>query len=101
MLSEELGISPTPIREAFARLVSERALVPGDRRSVRVPELDAERFLEIRELRLALEGIAAERAAARATEAEIDALEAVHAAVLQAVGIAASPGSCDTTSAST
>ncbi|WP_188609640.1 GntR family transcriptional regulator [Chelatococcus reniformis] len=77
-VSEELGISATPIREALGRLVSEQALFQIDRRSVRVPVMDAERYREISDIRILLEGEGAERAALRSTDGEIDQLEAIH-----------------------
>ena len=83
-LAEELGVSAMPVRAALARLVSEGALEQLDRRSVRVPVLSDARFREVVELRTDLEGKAASRAAERATAAEIDALEAIHAAMTDA-----------------
>ncbi|GGC51936.1 GntR family transcriptional regulator [Chelatococcus reniformis] len=78
-IAEELGVSPTPVREALARLVSDMAVVQLDHRSVRVPHIDVERFNEICLLRAEMEGRAAERAAERATPAAVDELEAIHA----------------------
>ena len=77
-MSEQLGISATPIREALGRLVSEKALFQVDRRSVRVPVIDAERYKHIRDIRILLEGEGAERAALRAEPEEIARLEALH-----------------------
>lgn len=83
-VSEELGISATPIREALGRLVSEHALFQIDRRSVRVPVMDASRYRHISDVRILLEGEAAARAAADASEDEILALEAIHGALCDA-----------------
>lgn len=77
-LAHEMGISPTPVREALARLISEQALEQVGHHSVRVPIMDEERFGEVRELRLVLEGQAAARAALRATGADVQRLEAIH-----------------------
>lgn len=77
-LAAEMGISPTPVREALARLISEQALEQVGHHSVRVPLMDEERFAEVRELRLLLEGRAAARAAAHATAADVRRLEALH-----------------------
>lgn len=77
-LAQEMGISPTPVREALARLISEQALEQVGHHSVRVPVMDEERFNEVRELRLVLEGQAAARAALRATAADVTRLEAIH-----------------------
>lgn len=77
-LARELGISATPVREALFRLVSEQALSLDERGTVMVPVLDRERFAEIRDLRVELEGRGAFRAAELAEAAEIDELAAIH-----------------------
>ena len=77
-LAHEMGISPTPVREALARLISEQALEQVGHHSVRVPVMDEERFGEVRELRLVLEGQAAARAALRATPEDVTRLESIH-----------------------
>lgn len=77
-ISDELGISATPVREALARLVSSGVLSQVDRRSVRVPVLHPDRYKEIRDLRVMLEGEAALRAARLASTARIDELERIH-----------------------
>ncbi len=74
-LAEKLGISVTPVREALLQLVTERALTSDSSRSLSVPILDLARFREIRDLRIELEGRAAEVAAKRATTAHVAKLE--------------------------
>jgi DNA-binding GntR family transcriptional regulator len=59
-----LGVSLTPAREAIGRLAAERALDLGVNRSVFVPKLNKSQLAEIYEIRTALEGMAAEGAAA-------------------------------------
>ncbi|WP_207539584.1 GntR family transcriptional regulator [Sabulicella rubraurantiaca] len=83
-LAEELGVSLTPVREALARLVSENALEQVDHRSARVPLLSDERLNEVCELRMELEGKAAERAAERASPADADRLAGIHARMSEA-----------------
>lgn len=83
-LTDQLDISPTPIREALARLVSEQALVQTDRRSVRVPDIDVARWREVRDLRLELEAMGARLAAEHASKAQIDGLQAEHDAMVRA-----------------
>lgn len=83
-LAEELGVSLTPVREALARLVSENALEQIDHRSARVPVLSDERLREVCELRIDLEGKAAERAAERAGPADADRLATIHARMTEA-----------------
>ena len=62
-----LGVSLTPVREAIRRLVAEGAFEMQPNRSVRVPLMTRDRILELRDIRLAVEGLAAEKAAAVAT----------------------------------
>lgn len=77
-LAQEMGISPTPVREALARLISEQAVEQVGHHSVRVPVMDEERFNGVLELRMLLEGHAAARAAVHATAADVARLEAIH-----------------------
>lgn len=77
-LAARMGISPTPVREALARLISEQALEQVGHHSVRVPVMSEQRFGEVRELRLLLEGRAAAGAAVRATPQDVQRLEALH-----------------------
>lgn len=83
-LAEELGVSLTPVREAIARLVSENALEQLDHRSARVPLFCEARLREVCELRMELEGKAAERAAERVTPADVARLAAIHARMTEA-----------------
>jgi len=62
-IASALGISPTPAREAIGQLVAERALDFDNNRTAVVPTLDKGRIAEIYEIRIALEGLAAEVAA--------------------------------------
>jgi DNA-binding GntR family transcriptional regulator len=77
-LAQKMGISPTPVREALARLISEQALEQVGHHSVRVLVMDEERFLEVRHLRFMLEGEAAARAAMLATPSDVVRLRAIH-----------------------
>lgn len=77
-MAAELGVSPTPVREALARLVADMAVAQLDHRSVRIPHIDPERFSEICTLRMDVEGRAAARAAELATDSQIAELEAIH-----------------------
>ncbi len=74
-LAQEMGTSVTPVRDAILRLVHEGALLLKSPRDIRVPVLHPDRYLEIRAIRLKLEGLAAERAAAMADAADIKRLE--------------------------
>lgn len=74
-LAAELGTSVTPVRDAVLRLVQDRALVMRSPRDIRVPILSSAEYLEIRTIRLNLEGLAAEKAAAAVTSAQLAELE--------------------------
>jgi len=73
-LATALGISPTPIREALHRLVTEGALRSGSNRRLNVPQLSVEEFRELRQIRRALEGLATERAVECITPEEVEIL---------------------------
>src|SRR5580704_5329620 len=64
-LADAFGTSAMPVREALNRLTAERALEAMPNRTVRVPTLTRERLGDLREARLAVEGLAVERAASR------------------------------------
>jgi DNA-binding GntR family transcriptional regulator len=70
-LADRYGISATPVREALQRLVAERALEMLPNRSIAVPILTREKFAELRRIRCALEGLAAELAAPSLSAADI------------------------------
>ena len=65
------GISRTPVREAFHRIISEGLLTTGPWNGVMVAELDAQELVELYAVREALEGTAAALAAQHASKAEV------------------------------
>lgn len=73
-LSQELGISRTPVREALQRLVTEGLVEHVAHRGARVVQWSAGDLAETFELRALLEGQGARRAAARATAADVAGL---------------------------
>ena len=77
-LAANMGISPTPVREALVQLAAEGALTQVAGRSFVVPELTAESYEELRTLRMLIEGEGAYRAARNATTELIDDLQAIH-----------------------
>ncbi len=83
-LSERFGISATPMREALTRLVVERALMLDARGTVTVPRLTRDQLLEIRSIRVDLEGRCAEEAARSATAAQIAELSGIHDEIIAA-----------------
>ncbi|MEQ6289014.1 GntR family transcriptional regulator [Vogesella sp. GCM10023246] len=74
-LAARLGTSVTPVRDAILRLVQEQALAMKSARDIRVPHMTVERYLEIRAIRIKLEGLAAEMAAQNASAEQIAQLE--------------------------
>ena len=74
-LAEEMQLSVTPVRDAVLRLVNNGGLSFRSPRDIRVPVLERAQYLEIRAIRLELEGLAAYRAAQFATSADIQLLE--------------------------
>ena len=72
-LSEQLGVSRTPIREALRRLEQEH-IIESTSKGARVIGIQKEDIADICEIRLRLEGLAARWAAERADEAGIQAL---------------------------
>src|ERR1700761_6164124 len=87
-LAERLGVSRTPVREALSRLAAEGLVEVHAHRGARVVSFSAEDLDGIFDVRLALEPRATGRAAARVTDADLDALDDLAARML-AVG---SPG---------
>jgi DNA-binding GntR family transcriptional regulator len=82
-LSESTGLSQTPVREALLRLVSERLLELVHGRSVTVPVLTLETFIELREIRIRLETLAIERASPNITDKDIETIERIHRRYMQ------------------
>lgn len=78
LLIDRLGVSQTPVREAMLQLVAERALTMNRNKSVTVPMLTAETFIELRDMRVALESLACRCAVEHVMDAEIDAAEKLH-----------------------
>jgi DNA-binding GntR family transcriptional regulator len=74
-LAEALGVSSTPARDAINRLAFEGALVYAGPKTVIVPFISPEVLEEITLMRLALEGLAAERSVLRVSQDDIDELK--------------------------
>ena len=73
-LSEQLGVSRTPVREALRRLAQER-IIETTSKGVRVIGIQKADIADICEIRLRLEGLAARWAAERADEEGIRMLK--------------------------
>src|SRR5206468_6037672 len=74
-LSEELGVSRGPIREAIGRLASEGLVTVRPRRGAVVSPLSKEEFLELYQVREALERMAVKLAVRRLQPEDFAALQ--------------------------
>lgn len=77
-LSEAVGTSQMPVREALRQLAAEGALEFLPNKSVRVPVMTKEKFLELLAIRLQIEGLALEHATQRITKAQLQELAHHH-----------------------
>jgi GntR family transcriptional regulator, colanic acid and biofilm gene transcriptional regulator len=77
-VAQRLNASVTPVREALLQLVAERVLSVGPGRTITLPMLTRAQFLELRVVRIVLEGLAAEAAARQSGAALADELQAIH-----------------------
>jgi DNA-binding GntR family transcriptional regulator len=74
-VAEELGVSRTPVREAIRKLELEGFVVMIPRRGTYVSDLSIKDVNEVYEVRTALDILAAELAAERITEEELEEME--------------------------
>lgn len=77
-LAAQLGVSPTPVREALRRLESEGLVASGQHRTSTVVKAEFGAVEENYRIRAGLEGLGASLAAERITEEEIAHLEAIN-----------------------
>jgi len=83
-LASTIGTSAMPVREAIGRLAAEQALEVLPNRAIRVPLMTRARFLELRTIRINLEGLAAEQAATRRDAQDLARIERDEQAFRQA-----------------
>ncbi|CEJ12281.1 HTH-type transcriptional regulator McbR [bacterium YEK0313] len=83
-IADSFGTSATPVREALVQLAGEGALELRAGHSFTVPVLTRSTYLELRDLRLNLEGLGAARAAELASPSAIDKLDGLHAKLVAA-----------------
>lgn len=81
-LSDQLGVSRTPIREAMRALASEGLIDMDSFRSATVHTPSLEEAREIYDLRLVLDPIAVRRAVERITPEELETAQAIHETML-------------------
>lgn len=79
-----LEVSDTPVREAMMQLVREGGLEMRSGQTINVVKLSRTRYLELREIRFLLEGMATEKATPRMTPSMIAELELLHAQLIEA-----------------
>ena len=77
-VAQRLNASVTPVREALLQLVAEHVLSVGPGRTITVPILTRAQFLELRVVRIVLEGLAAEAAARQSGARLADELQVIH-----------------------
>jgi DNA-binding GntR family transcriptional regulator len=80
-LAEQLGVSRGPIREAIGRLASEGLVTVRPRRGAVVRSLSKEEFLELYQVREALERMAMQLAVGRLTGEQFEQLERLNEAM--------------------
>jgi DNA-binding GntR family transcriptional regulator len=80
-LAGDLGVSRTPVRQALARVAAEGLARIYPNRGAVVRTFTRDDLVQNFDLRAVLEGLAAHQAAARITEAQLEALDRVAAAL--------------------
>lgn len=83
-LAEQTGTSVSPVREALIRLVAEDSVEMSSLRAFAVPVLSSSRFSQILSMRLALEGLAVEKATDNMTQSDVEELSKLHAKFVSA-----------------
>jgi DNA-binding GntR family transcriptional regulator len=84
MLCEQLNVSRTPLREAFKTLAVEGLIVLQPNRGAVVAQMSVPEIEQTFEVMGAMEGLSGELACARATDAEIAEVRALHFEMLAA-----------------
>jgi DNA-binding GntR family transcriptional regulator len=87
-MAEELGMGLMPVRATLQRLAAEGALVNIPNAGVAVPVLSRAEFDDVLDMRLLLEGEAAERGALRISRHDAAALSALSAQMAAALQVA-------------
>lgn len=74
-VSDAFGVSAMPVREALKRLTAANALTVVSGRSIGIPRLTRDRMLDLKRVRLEIEGLAGEWAACKAGPVDLAVLE--------------------------
>lgn len=83
-LAQQMGTSETPVREALIQLSHDGAIEIKPRYFIRVHRVTAQEYEQVRDMRLSLEAMAAERALPHVTAADIDDLTTIHHTLIHA-----------------
>jgi DNA-binding GntR family transcriptional regulator len=83
-VAAKTGTSVMPVRAAFQHLASEGALEPLSNGAIRVPLFDLHKLLDLEEIRVIVEGLAARRAAQRIDAKGLSTLEELNEDVIKA-----------------
>jgi DNA-binding GntR family transcriptional regulator len=94
-VAAELGVGVMPVRAALQRLAAEGALVNSPNCGVAVPRLSRAEFDDVLQVRLLVEGEAAERGTLRLSDAECERLVALSESMRVAVAAADAKGYLD------
>jgi DNA-binding GntR family transcriptional regulator len=86
-MAAALGTSAMPIREAINKLAADDALEILPNKSVRIPVMTRARFQEIVVIRLVVEGLAVETAAARITADQLNQLAGLEQAFCREIAL--------------
>lgn len=87
-----LGVSVMPVREAVHRLAAEQTLELTPNRALRAPRMTVSQFREITAIRINLEGLATERAAALLDDAGVARIAELNTQFADEMGRAAPDG---------
>ena len=83
-LAKAMGVSDTPVREAIVQLVQDGGLEMKPGQAINVVNLSLARYLELREIRLLLEGHATAKATNNITRAQLSELGRLHQELVDA-----------------
>jgi DNA-binding GntR family transcriptional regulator len=92
MLCDKLGVSRTPLREAFRVLAAQGLVTLLPNRGAVVPELDNAAIAETFEVIAGLEAMSGELACARVTDDEVNEIRALHYEMLACHAVRDLPG---------
>lgn len=92
-LSEKLGVSRTPVREAIKRLEAEGLVVIIQRKGAEVAGISGSQLRDVLEVRLALEELAGELACKRISDEDIEQLKSINASFMKMIEDSDTPAS--------